>query len=156
MVFYTVFELIPYTFIDYALMPILLMYLFLVLLGIIFKKKLVGMAKKVRESFLFSYTLVGMAVLFLVLECSYYSDHHELLADYKNGRFQVIEGRVTDFQTDTHKESFFVAGAFFEYEQFLIAPFFHTVSAEGGPIKEGLKVRLSHVEGKIVKLEIAQ
>ncbi|NTW29506.1 MAG: hypothetical protein HGA39_09135 [Coriobacteriia bacterium] len=83
------------------------------------------------------------------------------------GRTQIAEGTVDDYAS--HKdgyERFTVQGVLFEYsDDGLTAGFNHTQS-RGGPIRGGLQVRVTYVDGdsvaqnsigrSIVKLEIAR
>jgi hypothetical protein len=77
---------------------------------------------------------------------------------YEHGDFKVVEGPVENFHpmpVEGHDlESFTVKGQKFEYSDFVISPGFHNATSRGGPILEGLPVRISYVKNDIVKLEI--
>jgi hypothetical protein len=54
-----------------------------------------------------------------------------------------------------HKmESFTVNGVKFEYSDFVVTPGFNNATSHGGPIREGLPVRISHIDNTILKLEV--
>lgn len=54
------------------------------------------------------------------------------------------------------RETFVVNGQYFSYSDYDLTQGFNQTQSHGGPIKEGLQVRITHVDGSIVKLEIAQ
>ena len=79
----------------------------------------------------------------------------------RNGNYEVVEGPVKQFvpgpfQGRKHPESFVVNNYRFSYEDNYSALGFSQTRKLGGPIKEGLQVRIAHVEGTIIKLEIAR
>jgi hypothetical protein len=82
-----------------------------------------------------------------------------LRQEYLDGHFKVVEGLVKDFDpmpSSGHKmESFRVNGVKFEYSDYVITPGFNNTTSHGGPIVEGLPVRVSYINQTIVKLEIA-
>ena len=51
--------------------------------------------------------------------------------------------------------SFDVAGQSFSFSKFAVKQGFNTLSIEGSPMADGRTVRVHHVQGQIVKLEIA-
>jgi hypothetical protein len=53
-------------------------------------------------------------------------------------------------------EEFFVGTAHFCFSEWEGGCHFHKTAAYGGPLKEGLRVRIRHVEGRIMRLEIAR
>ena len=73
-------------------------------------------------------------------------------------RIRVVEGSVTSFRpmpAGGHAlERFCVDGQCFEYSDWQLQRGFNTSVARGGPIREGLPVRITHVDGAILKLEI--
>jgi hypothetical protein len=76
-----------------------------------------------------------------------------------SGRGDVVEGVVAAFSPmppNGHAEEFFwVAGVRFGYSPVLLAPEFQATAIDGGPIREGLRVRITYFEGKILRLEVA-
>ena len=82
----------------------------------------------------------------------------ELAAAYRAGKCQVVEGAVTDFHpmpfTGHQLESFVVAGKRFRYSDFVMRAGFNQTSSHGGPIHEGLHVRIHYLGDDIAKLEV--
>ncbi len=86
--------------------------------------------------------------------------------DFRHGNVQVVQGSVEDFHPMPTGgggiESFRVQGVKFEYSNFISNPGFNETSSYGGPIREGLPVRVTFVpdldssphRNIIVKLEI--
>lgn len=84
----------------------------------------------------------------------------ELVAKYKEMLdFMVVEGVVEKFVPMPHAgrshESFWVNGVRFSYSDYEITPAFNNTASHGGPIYEGLPIRISYVGNKILKLEVA-
>lgn len=102
--------------------------------------------------------LVLTLVAAVVSSVSLYRYQH-LRGVLRSGRCAVVEGAVTAFSPmppNEHAEEFFsVAGVRFGYSRVLLAPEFHATAIDGGPIREGLRVRITHFEGKILRLEVA-
>ena len=100
---------------------------------------------------------IGFAILWTLTSfLSTYADYRSLRREFEEGRFQVVEGVVTQFEPETsgHKrERFCVQEKCFEYSTWLVQAGFNRSNADGGPIRLGLPVRVSHVNGRIVKLE---
>jgi hypothetical protein len=83
-----------------------------------------------------------------------------LLEARSAGTFQTVEGTIDNFQEeydeDTERESFAVAGVQFSYDARNLTAAFHQTAFDGGPIRPGARVRIGHVDGRIVKLEMAR
>jgi len=86
------------------------------------------------------------------------ADYLGSVAAMKNGRTQFVEGKVTDFVPMPYgghaEESFSVQSQRFSYSDFGLTSGFNSTSSHGGPIREGLEVRIWHLRGKILKLQI--
>ena len=102
-------------------------------------------------------------VVFLGLGAGFlysYLEYERLLAARSAGAFETVEGTVDNFQEeaddDTQRESFTVAGVRFSYDARNLTAAFHQTAFDGGPIRAGARVRIGHVDGRIVKLEIAR
>jgi hypothetical protein len=89
-----------------------------------------------------------------------YSNFANLRTAARNGSTEVVEGKVEQFvpmPPEGHaKETFIVNGQYFAYSDYDMTKGFNHTQSHGGPMKEGLQVRITHVDGSIVKLEIAQ
>jgi hypothetical protein len=108
---------------------------------------------------LLGYFMVAFSLFWsLAAFTSTYSEYHELRTAYRNGEFSVVEGTVTNFQPmpyEGHKdECFTVASHSFCYSDFMISAGFNNSASHGGPIRDGLPVRVSYVGGNIVRLEV--
>ena len=89
-----------------------------------------------------------------------YSNFANLREAARNGSVEVAEGKVEQFvprPPERHaQETFLVNGQYFAYSDTDLTKGFNQTRSHGGPIKEGLQVRIAHVNGSIVKLEIAE
>ncbi|ELV8627344.1 hypothetical protein QNF03_004076 [Vibrio cidicii] len=85
---------------------------------------------------------------------------YSMLSSYEQGKYSVVEGPVENFDPMPyagHKtESFTVQGVKFSYSDFIIEPGFNNTASHGGPISEGLYVRVSYINNVILKLEVKQ
>jgi hypothetical protein len=102
---------------------------------------------------------VAFAVLWTLLVAVGSCWKYTSLADaVRAHRVEVAEGVVTDFvpmPSGGHAaERFCVSGVCFSYSDYSVVPGFNNASSLGGPIREGLPVRVTHVGNDIVKLEV--
>ncbi|MFZ4536624.1 hypothetical protein [Propionivibrio sp.] len=114
-----------------------------------------------RASSAFAYFFLGFAVLWtLVSFGSTYADYRCIATAVEEGSAKVVEGPVTDFKpmpvSGHTMERFCVQQTCFEYSDFVVTGGFNNTSSHGGPIREGLPVRVSYVGNSIAKLEVAQ
>jgi hypothetical protein len=117
---------------------------------------------------LFTYSLSLLAMLFgllllVILGGKFYSAYR----DFKTGNVEVVQGYVDDFHPMSPRggeyETFRIHNVKFHYSDFESNPGFNQTSSHGGPIRQGLPVRITYIndldgglEGNIiVKLEIA-
>ena len=127
-----------------------------------FRKRLPGSwSKHPRASNVFAFSFFGFAVLrTLVSFVSTYNDYSSLRAEKETNRASVVEGIVTNFKpmpvTGHAMEKFCVQKVCFEYSDYVITGGFNNTSSHGGPIKEGLPVRVTYVGNSIVKLEVVE
>jgi hypothetical protein len=102
---------------------------------------------------MFSVSAVAAALVFL-------RDFDAARAQYRRGAYSVVEGTVSDVvfgSTMGHRdESFRVGDQVFRYSSATVSPYFHRTAERGGPIRPGLRVRISHVNGDILRLEVAR
>jgi len=88
------------------------------------------------------------------------ADLWTLRARLRDGSCSVVEGYVTEFRPasrDGHGgESFIVSGRYFSYADYRMSAGFHQTSIRGGPIREGMRVRIHHLRGEIARLEISR
>lgn len=87
-----------------------------------------------------------------------YADYRALHTAYENHDFSVVEGNVTDFRPmpyEGHKdECFSVNSQTFCYSDYDVSSGFNNSASHGGPIRDGLAVRVSYVGNTIVRLEV--
>ncbi len=103
-----------------------------------------------------------VAIFLFASTLSAYHTGSDLLA---TNQAQVAEGQVIDLTSTASgkAESFRVQGVQFSYSEYSESLGFHHVSTLGGPMKEGLQVKIwyAHIDGDpsdpvILKLEISQ
>ncbi len=89
---------------------------------------------------------------------STYADYAHLRDRLRSGQYMTVEGAVTNFVPgdlgDHRQESFTVAGHHFSYAPSIVTAGFNRSAAHGGPIAEGMRVRIAAVDGEIARLEI--
>jgi hypothetical protein len=91
---------------------------------------------------------------------STYSDYRNVREVTDGGKASVVEGPVSTFvpmpKSGHSMERFCVSEVCFAYSDFVISSGFNNTSSHGGPIREGLPVRVTYVGNTIVKLEVAR
>ena len=98
-------------------------------------------------------SILWMAVTFT----SAWRDYSALRNALKEGNVAVVEGRVENFASIPHKtERFSVCGASFSYSNYLVTAGFNNTNSYGGPIREGMWVRIAHSGNSIARLEIVR
>ena len=102
---------------------------------------------------------LGFAVLctlaaFVGVGSEFWSDYTAL----STGHASYVEGPVENFVpmpvTGHAQERFDVKGVPFSYSDYVITPGFSNTTSHGGPIREGLHVRIGYSGNDILKLEI--
>lgn len=88
-----------------------------------------------------------------------YSIYAGLRDSVMKGGYETVEGRVSNFVPMPYEghaqEHFDVNGKKFSYSDYDLTKGFNKTKSHGGPIREGLQVRINYVGESIVKLEIA-
>lgn len=105
------------------------------------------------------YFMVVFACIWSVFAFSKtYGEYAGLRSDYRKGRFLVVEGNVTNFHPmpyEGHQEECFsVQTETFCYSDYVITGGFNNTASHGGPLREGLPVRVSYIGNAIVRLEV--
>lgn len=86
---------------------------------------------------------------------STFVDYRKDVDALQNGRAQVVEGRVDHFsEIPTKSESFNVNGVRFQYSDSLVIAGFNHTAFHGGPIREGLPVKIWYWHGQILRLQV--
>jgi hypothetical protein len=88
-----------------------------------------------------------------------YRLHLRLRKAVRDGTAQLIEGYVTHFSPMPYEghadESFVINGNTLAYSDFNVTGCFNNTSSHGGPIREGLRIRIWVVNDCIARLEVA-
>lgn len=104
--------------------------------------------------------IIFFGALLVSVGCLSYSSFVGLRDAARSGKVEVAEGQVKEFVPMPYEghanESFVVNGHRFEYSDYDLTKGFNQSQSHGGPIREGLQVRITYIDDKIVKLEIAK
>jgi len=77
-----------------------------------------------------------------------------------SGNYSTVQGHITDFkpllQGRTGDESFTVQGKTFSYSDHGLIAGFNKTKREGNQLKEGMEVRVTYINDKILRIEIAE
>lgn len=128
---------------------------------VIYRKKLPGYwGKNPLAGTIFAFVFLGFSLFWTIGSFALtYGSHKSLSGAAQANQVSVVEGPVTRFKPmpkEGHAlERFCVSGECFEYSDYVYTGGFNHTSSHGGPIREGLWVRVSHVDHIITKLEIA-
>jgi hypothetical protein len=104
----------------------------------------------------------GGTLIFGIIAGSMYSDYSECRKARLSGNYKVLEGIVEQFDPmpahGLKDESFVVKGVRFKYSDFELSAGFNNTASHGGPLREGLKIRIFYLDLKtgrtILKLEM--
>jgi hypothetical protein len=106
------------------------------------------------------YFMCAVAILFAVFEVgSYFLNRHEKLNLLNTDRCSVVEGAVTNFHpvpaSGHAEESFVVRNERFTYSDYTITLCFNNTLSHGGPIREGLPLKIRFSDNCIIKIAAA-
>jgi hypothetical protein len=107
--------------------------------------------------------VVYIIVLFMALSLSPFGGVRDMFGRakeaYVRGQYSVVEGTVADFHPMPYSghqmETFSVNGVQFSYSDYVIVPCFNNTASRGGPIRQGLRVRIAYSGDCILRLEVA-
>ncbi len=110
---------------------------------------------------IFPYIFLGFTILWTSTSffstLNNYTKYRNIL---KSGNCEITEGRVYDFVPMPYEghanEKFSVNGQTFSYSDYSISAGFNNTSSHGGPIREGLQVKIWHHCNTILKLAIKE
>lgn len=107
----------------------------------------------------FPFLFFGFAVVWTgVTSLGTYREYREISAALDGNRLQQVEGSVTDFRPMPYPghtmERFCVRTVCFAYSDYVHTFGFHHTMSHGGPIRDGLGVRIAYVGNVIVRLDI--
>jgi hypothetical protein len=99
---------------------------------------------------------LGFAILWtFVAFAGTFIQYRRAVDALRNGEAKVVEGRVAHYWQVPHKsESFDVQGVRFQYSDFGIIAGFNHIASLGGPIREGLPVKIWYWHGEILRLQV--
>ncbi|HEY2353099.1 MAG TPA: hypothetical protein VGH83_11345, partial [Candidatus Acidoferrum sp.] len=93
------------------------------------------------------YILCAASLLFAAFEVgNYFADRHKAVRLLNSGSAAIVEGVVTNFRPmppEGHQlESFEIASQTFSYSDYVLTPCFNKTASHGGPIRQGLELRI--------------
>jgi len=102
---------------------------------------------------------VGFAILWTMTSfIATFDDYRRASGAMRSNQAEVVEGMVTQFKpmpyTGHAMESFVVDGVMFKYSDYVITAGFNNTASHGGPIREGLPVKIWHLGGEILRLDV--
>ena len=116
----------------------------------IFRKPPAWMQKWFPRVFL-GFAIVWTAVAF----AGTFIDYRRAVDALQNGEAKIVEGPVAHYwEVPRKSESFDVQGIRFQYSDFGVIAGFNHVASLGGPIREGLPVKIWYWRGEILRLQI--
>ncbi len=111
----------------------------------------------------FALFVLGFSTLWTAIaSISVFGSHSIAVRAMQDGSVGVVEGPVENFHPMPYgghdSERFTVKGVRFAYSDYVVSPGFNQTSSHGGPIREGLPVRIhfDRVDNAILKLEVSQ
>lgn len=127
-----------------------------ILVARIFPYGVQGLGRKILGWFLFVFSLFWTVISFI----GTYAEARMATSALRRGQYSVVEGPVTHFvpmPVEGHSnESFVVGNQRFSYSDYTVTAGFRNTASHGGPIREGIQVRVTYVGNLILKLEIAR
>ena len=115
-----------------------------------------GRSRTVFSWMFFAYALLWTVGTFLAT----YLQYRTAISCLNAGNCPVAEGPVTNFVPMPYgghaMERFTVDGRDFSYSDYHVTPGFRNTASHGGPIHEGLYVRITYSGNVILRLEVAQ
>lgn len=112
-----------------------------------------------RRAKLTGYVMVVFASLWVLWAFTWsFSEYRRCIDAYRSGNYAVVKGRVENFHPMPYEghqdECFSVQNQRFCYSDYGIQPGFNQSASHGGPIRQGLPVRIAYLDGQILRLEI--
>lgn len=105
------------------------------------------------------FMVVFASLWFIGVFTTTHSGYSSLQSAYRRGQFSIVEGIVEDFKPMPYEghsqECFSVDLERFCYSDFEITAGFNNTRSHGGPIREGVPVRVFYIGDTIVRLDVA-
>ncbi len=97
---------------------------------------------------------------FLISLLAFVPNFIELRHAYVSGKSATVDGVVENFRPapkiGSAEESFSVRGILFSYYAGDSTPCFHNAPFHGGPLREGMNIRIHYYEGCIQRIDLLQ
>jgi hypothetical protein len=105
------------------------------------------------------YFVIGFGAFWSVVTfLSTFREYVALHSAYHHSQFSVVEGHVSNFRPMPYEghqlECFSVQAQTFCYSDYVVTAGFNNSASHGGPIREGISVRVSYIAKTIVRLEV--
>jgi len=112
-----------------------------------------------RPHWAFSVCSLAFGLIWLVTVAStLLVEDERVYSSYRNGSYSTVEGMVSNFRPMLYSghqdECFSVKDQEFCYSDYAAAPGFRNSTSHGGPLREGLPVRIAFRDGRILRLEV--
>jgi hypothetical protein len=116
---------------------------------------------KGRARRIFGFCFFGFAILWtLGAFMGTFSQYLKVADAVHSGKYAVVQGPVTSFVPMPYgghaEESFCVQKKCFSYSDYVVTTGFNNTASHGGPIHEGLQVRITYIDNIILRLETSQ
>jgi hypothetical protein len=116
-------------------------------------------ARGLASPFAFLY-LAGAVLFSLTVGISSILHYRQITAALQTGHYDIVEGRIANFVPapyDGHQdESFCVELKCFQYSDYVVNEGFSRTRSHGGPMHEGLQVRITYLGNVIIRVEMAE
>jgi len=133
---------------------------FLLIIAPVLMKKILPGGLQGKARFIFSLVFLAFSLTWTYANYeSTYPEYERLKKAAANGQGKVVEGKVEKFHPmpigghDT--EHFEINGERFAYSDYSYTGGYNRTASRGGTIREGLSLRITHVDNIIVKIEFA-
>jgi len=87
-----------------------------------------------------------------------FADYRKCIEAYRTGSYAVAEGYVEDFHPmpyEGHQEECFsIQSETFCYSDYIVQAGFNQSASHGGPIRQGLPIRVAYYGNRILRLEV--
>jgi hypothetical protein len=115
-----------------------------------------------RARVVFGWFFLAFAIIWTISAfASTFADNRSVTSALAEGHYDVVEGVVADVVAAPpghaqKSESFVVNGRRFFYFGYVVGAAFHQMASQGGPIRDGLHVRIACDGERILRLEIGE
>jgi len=121
----------------------------------LFRLGIVGKPAAWMQKWLPRVFVVGATLWTVAVFAATFVDYRRAVDALHNAKAKVVEGRVDHYsQVPTKSESFDVNGVKFWYSDNVIIAGFNHTAFHGGPIRQGLPVKIWYSRGQILRLQI--